>query len=46
MLRLFEQALELEIPHNVFAAMLNNIPLLQNALTAFTDRYRPLEKRG
>ncbi|MGM9474717.1 hypothetical protein ACS5PJ_22320 [Pseudarthrobacter sp. YS3] len=60
-LRLFEQAFELKIPHNVFAAwmvsvlpapassrpvdMLDNMPLLQDALAAFADRYRPVEKR-
>jgi hypothetical protein len=54
-LRLFKQALELKIPHNVFAAwmvsllppsasnrpvdMLDNMPLLQNTLTAFADQY-------
>lgn len=58
---LFKQALELKIPHNVFAAwmvsvlpapassrpvdMLDNMPLLQNTLTAFADQYRPVEKR-
>lgn len=64
-LRLFEHALALKVPHNVFAAWmvtalpgaagagagarpvdrLDNLPQLQDALAAFAERYRPVEKR-
>ncbi|MEO3931427.1 hypothetical protein WMO79_01250 [Micrococcaceae bacterium Sec7.4] len=58
-LRLFGQAMDLKIPHNVFAAWmvsplpvagtrpvdtLETLQLLQDALTLFADRYRPVEE--
>ena len=61
-LRLFDQAMSLKIPHNVFAAwmvsplpaetrsrpvdILGSMTLLQSSLVAFSDRYRPAEKRN
>ena len=62
-LDLFQHAMSLKVPHNVFAAwmvsplpgqaassnrpvdQLNDLPLLRDALDAFADRYRPVEKR-
>lgn len=64
-LRLFEHALALKVPHNVFAAWmvapltggagagslsrpvdrLDSVAQLQDALAAFADWYRPVEKR-
>jgi hypothetical protein len=62
-LRLFDQAMSLKIPHNVFAAwmvsplsgqagsrsrpvdILGSMALLQDTLTIFAERYRPVEQR-
>jgi hypothetical protein len=64
--RLFEHAMALKVPHNVFSAwmvtprpgaagsgsrsrpvdQLDNLPLLQEALAAFADTYRPVETRS
>tara|TARA_R100000935_G_scaffold42468_1_gene64392 strand:+ start:178 stop:582 length:405 start_codon:yes stop_codon:yes gene_type:complete len=62
-LDLFQHAMALKVPHNVFAAwmvsplpggavsqhrpvdQLSNLSLLQDALSAFVDRYQPVENR-